>query len=35
VVATRILGKKLPQTRDGFTKLAEREAAAAVKDAAE
>ena len=35
VVATRILGKKLPQTRDGFTKLAEREAAAAAKDAAE
>lgn len=35
VVATRILNKKLPQTRDGFTKLAEREAAAAAKDAAE
>lgn len=35
VVATRILGKKLPQTRDGYTKLAEREAAAAAKDAAE
>mgnify|MGYP003389190149 FL=1 len=35
VVATRILDKKLPQTRDGFTKLAEREAAASVKDAAE
>ena len=35
VVATRILGKKLPQTRDGYTKLAEREAAATVKAAAE
>ena len=34
VVATRILGKKLPQTRDGYTKLAEREAAAA-REAAE
>ena len=34
VVATRILGKKLPQTRDGYTKLAEREAAA-VREAAE
>ena len=34
VVATRILGKKLPQTRDGYTKLAEYEAAAA-REAAE
>ena len=34
VVATRILGKKLPQTRDGYTKLAGREAAAA-REAAE
>ena len=34
VVASRILDRKLPQTRDGFTKLAEREAAAA-KEAAE
>ena len=34
VVATRILGKKLPQTRDDYTKLAEREAAAA-REAAE
>ena len=34
VVATRILRKKLPQTRDGYTKLAEREAAAA-REAAE
>jgi len=29
VVASRILDRKLPQTRDGFTKLAEREAAMA------
>ena len=34
VVASRILDRKLPQTRDGFTKLAEREAAMA-RDAAE
>ena len=33
VVATRILGKKLPQTRDGYIKLAEREAA--IQEAAE
>ncbi|MEZ5856096.1 MAG: acyl-CoA dehydrogenase family protein [Hyphomicrobiaceae bacterium] len=34
VVATRILDKKLPQTRDGYTKLAAQEAAGK-KDAAE
>ena len=34
VVASRILDRKLPQTRDGFTKLAEREAAMA-REAAE
>ena len=34
VVASRILNRKLPQTRDGFTKLAEREAAMA-REAAE
>ena len=34
LVATKILDRKLPQTRDGFTKLAEREVAAQ-KDAAE
>ena len=33
MVASRILDRKLPQTRDGFTKLAEREAAS--RDAAE
>ncbi len=35
VVASRILETKLPQTRDGFTKLAEREKAAKGKQAAE
>jgi hypothetical protein len=34
LVATKILDRKLPQTRDGFTKLAEREVADQ-KDAAE
>ena len=34
LVATKILDRKLPQTRDGFTKLAEREVAAQ-RDAAE
>lgn len=34
LVATKILDRKLPQTRDGFTKLAEKEAAQS-KDAAE
>ena len=34
LVATKILDRKLPQTRDGFTKLAERELADQ-KDAAE
>ena len=28
LVASQVLGMKLPQTRDGFTKLAERELAA-------
>ncbi|MDP6390531.1 MAG: acyl-CoA dehydrogenase family protein [Alphaproteobacteria bacterium] len=35
VVASRILERRLPQTRDGFTKLAEREKAAKGKQAAE
>ena len=35
IVASRILERRLPQTRDGFTKLAERETAAKDKQAAE
>jgi hypothetical protein len=35
VVASRILESKLPQTRDGYTKLAEMEAARADLQAAE
>jgi hypothetical protein len=35
VVASQILGAKLPQTRDGYVKLAEREAARKAGKAAE
>ena len=35
VVASQILGRKLPQTRDGHLKLAEREAADKARGAAE
>jgi len=33
LVATQLLGQKLPQTRDGFSKLAERKAAANLSEA--
>jgi hypothetical protein len=35
VVASQILGAKLPQTRDGYLKLAQREAADKASNAAE